>query len=300
MSRFVATMLSAIAVALPATAHAAGPICEARWADAARGRALPVRIRMPDGVGRAPVILFSHGLGGSVEAGTDWGRAWADAGFIVIHLQHPGSDTDAVRGGGIRGAMNGQQLIARGGDVKFAIDQLGRAGRVGDCDLARVDAARIGMAGHSFGSHTTLAVAGQRFPGYGAALADTRIKSAIAFSPAPSRRAGDAESFGAIGIPVLSLTGTQDMVPMLNDTSANDRTRPFRAMPAGGKYLIVYDGANHAAFGGRGNATPRVTASIIAATTDFWRATLLGDAAARRRLDRFGSTLTPADRFERK
>lgn len=28
-----------------------------------------------------------------------WGEAWAAAGFAVLHLQHPGSDFEAVRAG---------------------------------------------------------------------------------------------------------------------------------------------------------------------------------------------------------
>ena len=47
----------------------AGPVCDAVWRDAARGRDLPVRIRMPDGSGRVPVVLFSPGLGGNRQGG---------------------------------------------------------------------------------------------------------------------------------------------------------------------------------------------------------------------------------------
>jgi len=54
---------------------AAPAVCEASWRDGARNREVPVRIRLPDGTGPIPVILFSHGLGGSLDAGTDWGEA---------------------------------------------------------------------------------------------------------------------------------------------------------------------------------------------------------------------------------
>lgn len=63
-------LLGAPAIALP---PAGGPVCEAQWRDAARGgRIVPVRIRMPAGTGKVPVILFSHGLAGSLDAGTLW------------------------------------------------------------------------------------------------------------------------------------------------------------------------------------------------------------------------------------
>jgi len=52
------------------------------------------------------VVLFAPGLGGTSAGGAvwawsvgrgSWGEAWAAAGFAVLHLQHPGSDFEAVR-----------------------------------------------------------------------------------------------------------------------------------------------------------------------------------------------------------
>jgi predicted dienelactone hydrolase len=283
-----------------------GPVCDAVWRDERRHRDVPVRIRMPAGTGPAPVILFSHGLGGSVDAGAIWAKAWADAGFIVIHIQHPGSDIVAVRAVGFRGAMGAEQLIARAGDVHFVIDRVSAHPRQDACDLTRADTAHIGMSGHSFGAHTTQAAAGQRFGPQGAALADTRIKAAIAFSPSPSMQPGanDKQSFGAIAIPFFSLTGSLDAVPQLTAVTATDRIRPFHAMPAGGKYLLWLDGANHAAFGGQHYA-PRGPAGdahvepiVIRLTTLFWRWALMGDMAAKAELDAGDPALGPRDRFE--
>src|SRR5690349_20528234 len=63
------------------------------WRDAKRRRDLPVKIIAPAGLtGPAPIIVHSHGLGGSVEGGRDWGEHWASHGYIVLHVQHPGSD----------------------------------------------------------------------------------------------------------------------------------------------------------------------------------------------------------------
>ena len=39
-----------------------------------------------------PVVLFSHGLGGTRDGGAVWGEAWAAADFVVVHLQ---DDADA-------------------------------------------------------------------------------------------------------------------------------------------------------------------------------------------------------------
>jgi predicted dienelactone hydrolase len=98
--RFRLIILAALVGGMaPGAAQAAGPVCDAVWRDTARGRDVPVRIRMPDGSGRAPLILFSHGLGGSLDGGTLWAQAWADAGFIVIHLHPPGSDRSILQSG---------------------------------------------------------------------------------------------------------------------------------------------------------------------------------------------------------
>lgn len=305
-------------------AMAAGPVCDAVWHDAARDRDVPVRIRMPGGSGanngRAPLILFSHGLGGSLDGGTLWGQAWADAGFVVIHLQHPGSDRSILRPGGglrMRGAIGGaltaamspEQLDARVRDVKFVLDQIPARPTEGRCALTRIDGTHIGMSGHSFGAHTTQALAGQMFARTTAATTEPRIAASIAFSPSPPRGGSDAQAMANVREPFLSITGTADTTPAVPDVTATERERPFRAMPPGGKYLLVLNGATHADLGGnpagfRGRDTnAHVTTAVIDATTAFWRWTLIGDRAAKAMLDDPGAVearLAPGDRLERR
>jgi predicted dienelactone hydrolase len=270
---------------------AAKTVCEAVLTDAAReGRGVPVRLRLPDAPGKAPLILFSHGLGGNLDAGTRWAEAWVKAGFAVAHLQHPGSDSGVWQGlrgaaavAALRPAASGPNLVARVADVRFVVDSVVAGGKLGTCDLSRVDTARIGMSGHSFGAHTTLAIAGQRFelPGGARAMGDPRVRAAIALSPAPPARGSDEVAFGAISMPLMSLTGTADLSPVSPEMTAADRERPHRAMQPGHKYLLVFDGADHQIFGGNGlrrAETPndeRVAILVERATTDFWRAALL-------------------------
>jgi predicted dienelactone hydrolase len=295
-----------LALLLSAAAAKAGQICDARWTDPARHRTVPVRIRMPDGNGTIPVILFSHGLGGSLDSGTIWAKAWADAGFAVIHLQHPGSDSSVMRRGGLRAAASPQQLVARVADVQFVLDRLERGGREGTCDLGRIDMRHVGMSGHSFGAQTTQAIAGQRFPSDSEAkMADRRVAAAIAFSPSPPATGSVDAAFAAIRIPFFSITGTRDQLPGTH-LSPEDRQTPYAAMPPGGKYLLVLDGANHMVFNGADarlrwiRPGPEVQRIVNAATTDFWRWTLSGDMAARRRLDSGNVGLRPADRLAHK
>lgn len=296
---------------LPARMVATGLTCDAAWSDPARdGRVVPVRIRMPEGGGKAPLILFSHGLGGNLDAGTQWVEAWRGAGFLTVNLQHPGSDEGIWRGKarpmqGVRKAMSVEQMKARAEDVRFVLDHIARGGMEGACDLSRADMNRVGMSGHSFGAQTTLAVSGTRYDG-AALLADPRIRASIAFSPQPAQNQDDRAAFGAIHIPFMSITGTRDALPWLNKVTAADRIRPYAAMPAGAKYLLVFDGGTHMMFGGqqtrmrRATPPPGLVDNVTAATTLFWRATLMDDARARAELDAFGSRMGKADRFEAK
>src|SRR3977135_1666353 len=60
--------------------------------DAARNRDIPVRIYLPATGEPKPVVLFSHGLGGSRSASKFLGEHWAARGYVAVFVQHPGSD----------------------------------------------------------------------------------------------------------------------------------------------------------------------------------------------------------------
>src|SRR5688572_2041380 len=105
---------SGLAGAREAPSTTDDPWQDETWQDESRSRALPLRLRWPDGTGPCALVVHSHGLGGNREGGDAWGRAWRRAGFAVLHVQHPGSDTDTLRQGlrALRGAASAEQLIA--------------------------------------------------------------------------------------------------------------------------------------------------------------------------------------------
>lgn len=271
-------------------AQAAGPVmlCQGIWLDATRSRPVPVRIRMPAGRERVGVILFSHGLGGSLDAGAIWAHAWAEAGFAVINVQHRGSDSAIFGKPGFKSALNGEQLIARVRDISFVIGELGRRVMEGECDLRRIDHLRIGVAGHSFGAQTVQAIAGQSFPFVlEPRLSDPRVRAAVGFSPSPPLSGSPELAFATIHIPFLSITGTDDAVPFVLPITAEQRQEPFRFMPPGEKYLLVLKGGTHEMFAGQsfrsmlnGEPTPHIRNTVVATTVAFWRATLDADKLA--------------------
>jgi predicted dienelactone hydrolase len=167
----LAFALSAVAVPAPAGTNPV-EILRDVWHDPARERNVPVKIYSPN-AGKAPfpVIIFSHGLGGSREGYEFLGRHWASHGYVSVHLQHAGSDdavwrderpaerTRAMR----RATLQPSNAIDRARDVSFAIDQLEMMNREHPTFKGRLDLERIGVAGHSFGAHTTLTIAGQNY-----------------------------------------------------------------------------------------------------------------------------------------
>ena len=123
------------------------------WFDAKRDRKLPVKIYFPkSGDGPFPVILFSHGLGGSREGYEYLGRCWASHGYVSVHLQHPGSDAAVLQGTNVaemmanlrKAAATAENAVNRPLDVSFAIDQLKRLNREQPQLEHRLDLDRIG------------------------------------------------------------------------------------------------------------------------------------------------------------
>ena len=283
--------------------------------DAERDREIPVRIYLPMNPRPAPVVLFSHGLGGSRNGNPYLGRHWSGRGYVVVYLQHAGSDEsvwqDAPplrRFAALQSAANLQNTIDRLRDVKAVIDQLERWNTEESSTFrGRFDLLRLGMSGHSFGAVTTQWVSGQQLPRGGARFSDSRIKAAIAMSPSGPRRGDPDASFGKVSIPWLLMTGTKDDAPIGNADVAS-RLSVFPALPPGGKYELVLDEGAHEAFSDRdlpGSKVPRNPNHhrvILALSTAFWDAWLKDDPIARKWLDGEGpaSVLEPRDRWQRK
>jgi predicted dienelactone hydrolase len=283
--------------------------------DADRKRDIPVWVYLPTGNKPAPVVLFSHGLGGSRENSPYLGQHWSARGYVAVFVQHPGSDTSVwkdKRAGGrleaMREAASAKNFALRVKDIPAVLDQLEKWNRQAGHALAgRLDLTHVGMSGHSFGAVTTQAVSGQHFPLGLVNYTDGRIKAALAFSPSAPKRGSADRAFGGVAIPWLLMTGTKD-TSFINDTDVASRLAVYPALPPGGKYELVLEGAEHSAFGDRPlpgdkeQRNPNHHRAILALSTAFWDAYLRGDAAAKAWLEGDGprSVLEPKDRWQRK
>jgi len=131
--------------------------------DSSRNRSLYVNVYIPQTFreDKTPVIIFSHGLASRPE---DYAQAiehLASYGFLVAVPQHPGSDTQYLQGtlgGYYRNIFDGNEFINRPKDISFVIDELAR--RNASQFQGKLDLTNVGVAGHSFGGYTSLAVAG--------------------------------------------------------------------------------------------------------------------------------------------
>jgi predicted dienelactone hydrolase len=302
----------------PALCPAQAQVLDDRWQDPARGRTLPWRLRLPGTSGPWPLVLYSHGLGGSREGGEVWGQAWAAAGIAVLHLQHPGSDFETLRRGGVAAlyqAASAEQLLERVKDLRHAlrrIDELAAAGS-GPWIHLRRDA--LGVAGHSFGAVSTQALAGQRFP-VRAELSDPRPKAFVALSPSlpVASSMSPREAFGAVTRPFMVVTGSLDTSPLSRDATAEQRAAVYEGLPPGQRALLWLDGADHMSFGGGRPAAvaglptrrpetarqrePAHQAAVAHCSSLWWRWRLLGDEAAQQALARPQALLGPRDRLE--
>ncbi|MEK7952161.1 alpha/beta hydrolase family protein [Luteolibacter soli] len=276
--------------------------------DAGRDRTLPIRVYLPEGKSAAPVVIFSHGLGGSRDNNPYLGNHWARRGYAVVFVQHPGSDESVWKDApglekmtALKEAASIENYLARAKDVPVVIDALAAWNKeTGHALAGRLDLERLGMSGHSFGAQTTQALAGQgdrpRL-----SLVEPRIDAAVMMSPSPPRVGDPAKAFANVKIPCLLMTGTRDESPIGN-TTPEDRLKVFPALQQAPAWEVVFDQATHMDFGQRGRAedTSRYHKAILALTTAFWDAELKGDSEAKAWLNGEGakSVLVAADRWE--
>lgn len=269
--------------------------------DAKRDREVPIKIYYPkEATNASPVIILSHGLGGSRDGYEFLGRHWASHGYVSVHLQHLGSDDKAWKGQANpmqsmkAAATDIRNSINRPLDVTFVVDELERLNKSDDKWKGKFDLKRLGMAGHSFGSYTTLAIGGQQFMVRGEAktMADARFKALLPMSsPVPARNRDEA--FAKIKLPTLHMTGTKDVSP-INDTTADERRIPFDKMPGPDNFLITFEGGDHMIFSGRSGVRGERSKDEIfhdlirLSSTAFWDAYLLENTTAKQWLKQGG------------
>lgn len=171
MTRFRLALAAALCLFAPST-HAAGlkliqvpgssdgpAIDAAMWSPCSVGPAeIKIRTLSVPGVQNCPIsgeklplVIISHGYGGWYLGHHDTAEALADAGFVVVAINHPHANYDDMsQANGLR------VLVERPLDIKRTIDFM----LTGSPDAAKIDPQRVGFYGFSQGGYTGLVIAG--------------------------------------------------------------------------------------------------------------------------------------------
>lgn len=282
--------------------------------DAGRNREIPIRIYLPIANTPAPVVVFSHGLGGNRGGAAYLGQHWSARGYVCVYVQHPGSDDSVWKNAPLLQRMNRMRTAAsaenfrlRVADIPAVLSQLETWGKQDGHPLqGRMDLTKIGMSGHSFGAITTQAVSGQTVPLIGQRFNDKRITAAVCFSPSAPRAGDPLQAFGDVTIPWLLMTGTND-VASVGDATLESRMAVYPALPESiPKYELVLFEAEHSAFSDsrlpmdRGKRNENHHRVILALSTAFWDAYLRDDGDAKQWLtsEEAKRTMEPKDHWQ--
>ena len=238
------------------------------WIDAARARSVPARLHWPTDIApraRVPLIVFSHGMGGSRRGYSYLARYWAARGIASLHVQHVGSDSSLWAGNPftlvqrLQLAAHESEALARGMDVRFALDRI-LSNDVGSYG-AQIDRRRIVAAGHSYGANTALVAvgAGVMRGGMRIEAQDTRFAAAIVISSPPFYGEPDLASvLNNVTVPSLHVTATDDVIRIPGYYSpATDRLAVYNAISTPRKVLAVFHGGSHSMFTDRASTGGR-------------------------------------------
>ena len=229
------------------------------WFDSQRQRRVPAKLYLPatrNIPGSVPLIVFSHGIGGSREGYSYLGRYFAAHGYGSLHVQHVGSDRELWFGNPfaltarLSSAAQNPEALNRVLDLRYSLDKV-LAAQEG----ALFDTRRIAAAGHSYGANTTLLIAGAQVEQQGQKLSlrDPRISAAILISAPPFYGMGDpTKILSHIDIPTLHITATADVIQIPGYVSGlQDRMDIFNATGsdrAAPKVLAVFKDGSHSIF----------------------------------------------------
>jgi dienelactone hydrolase len=182
--------------------------------------------------GRFPLVVFSHGNGGSRHQNTFWCDYLASHGYIIVSADHTGNARWTIIDGKPIALQAGERLNSakdRPLDVSFLLDQMVRWDAGADPRFAgRIDTEHAAIAGMSFGSFTA----------HWAADRDPRFKAVVAMSGAPPVHTN-------LTVPSLRMLGTEDRTL---GVLGNALIRDNHAKHTGPSFLLELKNGGHYSF----------------------------------------------------
>ncbi len=232
--------------------------------DAARDRRFPCTLWLPVGeAGPRPLVIYSHSSGGNRRAATFLATHLASHGYVFAAMDHselvarelrPQRDESPAQ----RAARVQAVIDQRVPDLRFLLDHLlgGAARALG----VKLDAARVGVVGHSFGGWAALA----------APAAEPRIAAVVALAPggASQRKPGILPvtltfAWGR-DVPTLYLVAEDDVFLPL------DGMRELFTRTTSSKRMVVLRRADHLHFIDDVEAAHEATRALPAVGETAW------------------------------
>jgi dienelactone hydrolase len=182
--------------------------------------------------GRYPLVVFSHGNGGSRNQNTFWCDYLASHGYIIVSADHTGNARYTIINGKpilFQPSERANSAKDRPIDVSFLLDQMIRWDKGADKRFAgRIDTDRAAITGMSFGSYTA----------HWASDQDPRFKAVIAMSGAPP-------SHTNLTVPSLRMLGTEDRTLGVGGNAA---IRDNHARHTGPSFMLELKNGGHFSF----------------------------------------------------
>ncbi|MAT93659.1 MAG: hypothetical protein CME59_13760 [Halioglobus sp.] len=212
------------------------------WYPSEHAQAEPVEDAPVAGGSRWPLVIYSHGTGGTPDNASHIAKHLARHGYVVAAAAYPLTSSVSVasrEAGELQLSDAGNQP----GDVSFIIDSLLAHPQFG----AAIDADRIGSTGISLGAVTSY------FLSYGMQTRDARIGANAMIATADPPYA--ALSFGLgfdgtlhadVPVPALIFAGTRDVFD-----STTGGPYAYYARLRSPRYHVMIEGAPHVWFGDR-------------------------------------------------
>lgn len=251
--------------------------------DSVRSKDLQIRVSYPATGGPYPLIVYSHGLGGSKEAYRPLVDEWVRHGYVVVQPTH----ADAFQN---MSEEDRRKLLTKSGkpigdasqrpkDIVLCLDSIKT---IQEKVPGKINAEKIGMGGHSYGAWTTMSIGGMKaivgrreFDS-----SDPRPKCLLLLSPQGTGPAYPPESFKTLSRPTMTVSGTEDTDPFTASREPIWRTEPYKYQPKGDKWLVWIDSATHGLGGISGRVGPdqdaKMLASVHLSTLAFWDTYLKG------------------------
>ncbi len=173
--------------------------------------ALEVAVDAPVDGDALPLVVVSHGNGGSPWVYRDLAAHLAQAGFVVALIEHPGNNRhDSSLEHTVANLENRPRHVRLAVDAAFADALVGPHLRRGG----------VGVVGHSIGAYTALAVAGGRPSAFAHETADgqsravdverdARVAALVLLAPAAGWFVADG-ALADVDLPILLYAGDRD------------------------------------------------------------------------------------------